>query len=62
MKNVTPLFKVLFISILGWTGIQKFAQKKYLLGTLFLLSLGLFFVGWIFDVCKAYNNEKEKMQ
>lgn len=62
MKELLPFLKVFMVSIFGWTGIQKFLKKKFLLGTLFLLSLGCFFVGWVFDVCSAYNDVKEKMQ
>ena len=62
MKELGSFLKIFLVSILGWTGIQKFIERKYLLGTLFLFSLGLFYVGWVLDIFKTYHSEQKKMQ
>lgn len=38
----------------GWLGIHKFTQKKYGLGMLYLLTLGLFGIGWGIDTILAF--------
>ena len=38
----------------GWLGIHKFTQKKYGLGKLYLLTLGLFGIGWGIDTILAF--------
>ena len=62
MQQIKPFLKIFIVSIFGWTGIQKFIEKKYAIGVLFLLSLGLFCVGWVFDICKAYYSTQKKVQ
>lgn len=43
---------ILFTIFLGFLGIHKFYQKKYLSGVLYLFSYGLFFFGWGYDVIR----------
>lgn len=38
----------------GWLGIHKFLKKKYVLGILYLCTMGGFGIVWIFDVISAY--------
>lgn len=46
----------LIICILfGWSGIQHFLLKDYKKGLLYLLTFGLFYIGWIYDIYLAYN-------
>lgn len=46
-NNVSIIF--LLCLFFGWLGIHKFYEKKYLLGLIYLLTFGLFGVGWAFD-------------
>lgn len=39
---------------LGWAGVHKFLDKKVGIGLLYLLTGGLFSIGWIFDTIKAF--------
>lgn len=39
---------------LGWLGVHKFMKKKYILGILYLCTLGLFSIGWIIDTIIAF--------
>lgn len=43
----------LFITIfLGWAGVHKFIKKQTGMGILYLLTFGLFGIGWIIDIVK----------
>ena len=42
------------VAFFGWTGIQKFREKRIGMGFLYLFTLGLFYVGWIIDAVNAY--------
>lgn len=35
---------------LGWAGVHKFIEKKTVLGIIYLLTLGLFGIGWVIDI------------
>lgn len=52
-KNINSLayFSVTFL--LGWLGIHKFIDGKTGMGILYLLTFGLFGIGWLIDVIKA---------
>ncbi len=39
---------------LGFFGAHKFYEGKYLLGALYIFTLGLFGIGWIFDCIKLF--------
>lgn len=41
--------------LFGWLGVHKFMKKKYLLGFIYLFTLGIFFIGWIADVVIAFS-------
>lgn len=38
--------------LLGWLGVHKFREKKIGMGILYLITFGLFGIGWIVDVIK----------
>ncbi|MEY8518619.1 TM2 domain-containing protein [Lachnospiraceae bacterium 29-84] len=40
--------------LFGWLGVHKFMQKKYVLGTVYLFTLGLFGIGWTIDTIMAF--------
>ncbi|MCH5180346.1 MAG: hypothetical protein J1F32_03975 [Erysipelotrichales bacterium] len=40
--------------LFGFLGIYRFHKKQYVLGILYLFTLGLFGIGWIMDVFMAY--------
>lgn len=44
---------VLFAIFLGWCGGYRFYKKQYVLGILYLLTFGLFGIGWIVDICTS---------
>lgn len=46
--------RLLVTYFFGIFGIHKFMDKKYGLGVLYLCTCGLFTVGWIYDVIKAF--------
>lgn len=39
--------------LLGWLGGYRFYKKQYLLGFVYLLTFGLFGIGWIVDIIQA---------
>lgn len=38
--------------LFGWLGAHKFREKKYGIGILYLLTLGVFGIGWIYDTVR----------
>lgn len=40
--------------LFGWLGVHKFIKKKYLLGFIYLFTLGFCFIGWFIDVVVAF--------
>ena len=46
--------------LLGWLGVHKFIEKEYGIGIIYLLTFGLFGIGWIYDIytCFYYNSDK----
>lgn len=46
--------KFVLISLLGWFGIHKFIEKKYILGIIYLFTLGIFGIGVIIDLINDY--------
>ena len=38
---------------LGWAGVHKFMKKKTGMGVLYLLTFGLFGIGWVMDIIVA---------
>lgn len=50
----------LLVTILfGWLGVHKFMEKKTGLGIAYLLTLGLFGIGWLVDIVIAINKLKK---
>ena len=39
---------------LGFFGVHRFMQKKYVTGFIWLFTFGLFGIGWFVDVCIAF--------
>ena len=40
------------LAVLGIFGAHKFYKKEWLMGTIYLFTLGLFFIGWGYDLIK----------
>ena len=56
-KKVKPIkskSKFLLIALLGFLGIHKFLEKKYITGIIYLFTLGLFGIGVIVDLINDY--------
>lgn len=49
-KNMNKTTNALLTIFLGYLGIHKFYQKKYAIGIVYLLTGGLFYLGWIYDI------------
>ena len=50
---------------LGWAGVHKFMKKKTGMGVLYLLTFGLFGIGWVMDIiiaAKKISSSKEFQQ
>lgn len=62
-KGDSTMVKFLITLFFGFFGVHKFMEKKTGLGFLYLFTLGLFGVGWIYDTLKAFvaigKNNKE---
>ena len=54
--------KLLLIAILGIFGVHKFIEKKYVLGVIYLLTLGLFGIGVIVDLVNDYAQYEDDKQ
>lgn len=54
MNKTSHFFVVLF---LGYLGIHKFMEKKTALGIAYLFTCGLFGIGWIIDIIKAFKDD-----
>lgn len=53
MKNdKKQLINACLTVLLGWCGAHHFYNKKYLKGTIYLFTVGLFTIGWIVDCIK----------
>lgn len=44
--------------LFGWLGYYRFKKKQILLGFIYLITCGIFFVGWLLDVYLAYQESK----
>lgn len=40
----------LITTLFGWLGIHKYIKKKYIIGVIYTLTFGLYFVGWAIDI------------
>lgn len=54
--------KFLLISLLGWFGVHKFIEKKYVIGVIYLLTLGIFGIGVIIDLINDYAEYEDVKQ
>lgn len=45
--------RTLIAVLLGWLGGYRFYKKQWLLGVVYLLTFGLFGIGWIVDIVQA---------
>lgn len=45
--------RTLIAVFLGWAGGYQFYQRKWLMGIIYLFTLGLFGFGWLLDIIKA---------
>jgi TM2 domain-containing membrane protein YozV len=50
---MTPLTNLIVVIFLGWTGLHKFLTGKKGLGLAYLLTGGLFGIGWLVDIIIA---------
>lgn len=50
---MNPTIRFILTLLLGWTGIQRFFDRKIGTGILYLCTFGLFGIGWFVDVCIA---------
>lgn len=50
MKEENVTLKLILCIFFGYLGVHKFYEKKYLLGTIYLFTFGLFSIGWIYDI------------
>lgn len=48
--------------LFGWCGIHKFMQKKAGMGILYLLTFGLFGIGWVYDCIISFVNIRKCTQ
>lgn len=44
---------LIIVVLFGWLGIHKFIEKNTKMGWIYLLTLGLFGIGWIVDIAKS---------
>lgn len=51
MSNITRILVTIFG---GWFGLHKFMDRKIGMGFLYLFTGGLFCIGWIIDIVKAF--------
>lgn len=56
-KSIKPTkskSKFILISLLGFLGVHKFLEKKYILGLIYLFTFGIFGIGIIYDLINDY--------
>jgi len=54
VKPINSKSKFLLIAFLGYFGVHKFIDRKYILGCLYLITLGFFGIGVIYDLINDY--------
>ena len=53
---INPIVDLCLCVLLGWLGIHKFYEGKSGMGVLYLLTFGLFGIGWLVDTIKCIFN------
>lgn len=54
--------RILITILGGWFGLHKFIDKKIGMGILYLFTFGLFGIGWLFDIYKAFTSSDSLIQ
>lgn len=62
VKPINSKSKFLIILFLGWFGVHKFIDKKYILGILYLITLGFFGIGIAYDLINDYAEYENEFQ
>jgi len=62
VKPINSKSKFLIILFLGWFGVHKFIDKKYILGVLYLITLGFFGIGVAYDLINDYAEYENELQ
>jgi|GEM_PF-5241943 len=52
-KQDKQILRLVITVFFGWTGIQKFAVGRWQLGIAYLMTGGIFGIGWLYDICKT---------
>ncbi len=60
MKNRTA--RILATILGGWFGLHRYLNHQIALGVLYTFTFGLFGIGWIFDICKAFLSSDRSVQ
>lgn len=55
-KPADPIVELCLCLFLGWAGAHKFYTKQTGMGVLYLLTFGLFGIGWVVDAVKCIAN------
>ena len=53
-KNINSVVYFLIVFFLGALGVHKFIDGKIGMGILYLLTAGLFGIGWLIDIIKSF--------
>ena len=64
-KNVEPVkskSRFVLIFLLGFLGVHKFIEKKYVLGLIYLFTLGIFGIGVLIDLINDYAEYEDYIQ
>ncbi len=61
-KKSNDIAELIITVLFGWLGIHKFMEKENGLGVLYMFTLGLFGIGWIYDIytCFYYRSDNFK--
>lgn len=51
-KNIDPKIDFILCLLLGYFGVHKFYERKILIGCLYFITVGGFFICWIYDCIK----------
>lgn len=51
-RETNPNVELILCILFGWVGAHRFYTKKYKSATLYLLTLGLFTIGWVYDAVR----------